>query len=672
MWTVYNARMAEILRSKEVPPGTGGDGLGPRLPLCPPYQTSNEQASDSHGYVKNMVSIPRVHSAVLPETPTIKPAQLSSLLPDEPQKYIQRAAIPVQSTSSNKLAHLDDGAEVLVTAGPTDLGRISSTMKPRLVEGLLPPRTSGSDRGVAKPSKWNKRALELDETPELAAGSPVEAKRRRTSKGIKSDEEKGLIVCYMQEEMNEGNVTEKKWANIARKLKDHGLDRSQCRRLTFCGQISAQPTLFEAEAVPGTTIELLNCDAVIHKVHVKGVDDLATADLKAFAAEHHSIDLPVRYEWIDDTSVNIVYSTPAAAMVALKSFSLPTLGQNTTSIPLLQVRSAKTMSDHPDSRLQVRIATSTDVKQPRAHEASRFYMMHPEHDPRERARRQKNANGQHDYRRWRYGDDEYRRRQLRDRGGSYDASMYDDDVGARAGERAHSRRSSSSLRSAETDRGRRFRGGRGDFYRPGSKTDHNATRNRSASPVKRDEDHTAVDARPPRQRTPPRNRDKELFLDASFVDERVPQSKELFPNKTIAANLKKELFPLKSRNPHHRRSDAFDAADETADLFAQGLAFSERKSLARDTVKVGDSSFGRLRSSDPEPQYDLRDNPEDAGISIRGASIDYHTGFSIRGAAQGTIRELFPGKAGNSGDELYAERLRDRIIRRNKAEDLFY
>ncbi|KAL8975663.1 MAG: hypothetical protein Q9197_000138 [Variospora fuerteventurae] len=436
-------------------------------------------------------------------------------------------------------------------------------------------------------------------------------------------------------------------------------------------EISAKPTLFEAEAVPGTTIELLNSDVVIHKIHVKGVEDLATADIKAFAAELHSTDLPVRYEWINDTSVNIVYSTPAAAMEALKSFSLPTLGQNTTSIPLLQVRSAKSVSHLPDSRLQVRIATSTDVKQPRAHEASRFYMMHPEHDPRERARRQKDANGQHDYRRRRYGDDGYRHRQLRDRGGGYDASMYDDDLGSRAGERrAQSRRSSSSLRS-ETDRGRRFRGERSDFYRPGPKTDHNATGNRSASPAKRDEDHNVGKARPPRQRTSPRNRDKELFPDTPFVDERVPQSKELFPNKTIAANLKKELFPLKSKNAHHRRSDAFDAADETTDLFAQGLAFSERTPLARDVVKVGDVSFGRLLSSDPEPQYDPRDNPEDAGISIRGASMDYDTGFSIRGAAQGIIRELFPGKAGNSGDELEAERLRDRITRRNKAEDLF-
>ncbi|KAI4096553.1 MAG: hypothetical protein LQ344_001061 [Seirophora lacunosa] len=435
---------------------------------------------------------------------------------------------------------------------------------------------------------------------------------------------------------------------------------------------AGQPTYHESAATTATTIEPLNCEAVDHKVHVKGVDDLTTADLKFFAAEHHSMDLPVRYEWIDDTSINIVYSTPAAAIEALKSFSQPSLDPNTTSMPLLQVRPAKGMSNHPDSQLQVRIATSTDVKQPRAHEASRFYMMHPEHDPRERARRHEDNNGQHDYRRRRFGDDKYRRRQLRDRGGSYNVSMYEDALGTRADERVQSRRSSSSTRSAGTDLGGRSRGSRGDFYRPGSRIDHEATRNRSASPGKSDETHPAIDPRRSRQRTPPRNRDKELFPATSYTIERIPESKEIFANKTIAANLKKELFPSKARNAHHRRSDAFDAADETADLFATGLAFSERILSARDTVKVEKLSFGRLCSSDSELQYDPHGKPDDTGISIRGASTDHDIGVSIRGAAQGTIRELFPQKAGNSGKELFAERLRDRISRRNNAEDLFY
>lgn len=86
-----------------------------------------------------------------------------------------------------------------------------------------------------------------------------------------------------------------------------------------------------------------------------------------------------------------------------------------------------------------------------------------------------------------------------------------------------------------------------------------------------------------------------------------------------------------------------------------------------------DSSFGRLRSSDPEPQYDPDDALEDTGMSIRGASKHQDSGISIVGAAEkshvGTIRELFPS---NSGKELFVEKLKGRGLRRNKAEDMFY
>lgn len=406
-------------------------------------------------------------------------------------------------------------------------------------------------------------------------------------------------------------------------------------------------------------------------MYIKGVDDLATDDLKVFAAEHHSADVPIRVEWIDDTSANIVYSTPAAAMAALDSFSIPSLGQDVAVIPLLQLRPAKTMSSHPDSRFQVRTAVSTDVKRPRAHEASRFYMMHPEHDPRERVRRQKVGDGRRDYRRRRDGDDEHRRRQLRDRERSYKASMYDDDSRRVADRRSGSRRSSRSMGSVGSDQGQRPRDGRrGDFYRP-----EDALRGRSASPGKSDGHPLASDRRRARQRTPSGNRDKELFPVKSSMSERASSSKELFPNKSVAANLKKELFPVKTSSPHHRRSDAFDAADETADLFATGMAFSEKRRSVRNRATV-ESSYGRLRSSDPEPRYDPGDDTEDAGMSIRGASKQLDSGVSIRGAAQksqvGTIRELLPNKAGNAGKELFAERIHDRSLRRNKAEDLFF
>ncbi|KAI4096554.1 MAG: hypothetical protein LQ344_001062, partial [Seirophora lacunosa] len=165
-----------------------------------------------------------------PEPPTLMPAQLSLLPPCRQRKLVPRAAISVSSTPSSKPAHIDkiqDGAGIPVAAGQADWRRTTSNLKSQLAEALLAPVKFGSGKGVAGLSQRNKRALKLDNTPELAAESQKEPKRRRIFQGIKSDEEKRLIVCYMQEEINDGNVTEKKWSNIARKLKDHGLERSQ-------------------------------------------------------------------------------------------------------------------------------------------------------------------------------------------------------------------------------------------------------------------------------------------------------------------------------------------------------------------------------------------------------------------------------------------------------------
>ncbi|KAL9005050.1 MAG: hypothetical protein Q9188_002157 [Gyalolechia gomerana] len=427
-------------------------------------------------------------------------------------------------------------------------------------------------------------------------------------------------------------------------------------------------------------IELPEGAVVTHKVHIRGVDDLTTDDLRTFAAEHH----PVRIDWIDDTSANFVYNTPAAAMEALNSFSLQPLDREAASTPLLHLRSARVMSDHPESRLQVRMALSTDVKRARAHESSRFYMMHPEHDPREKTRWQKDGAGRLGYRRRCYNGNEDRRRRIRARERNYKASMYDEDSGSLADRGFASRRSSISMRSngsstvdVHSDGRSQYKAAQGgDFYRPGSRRERKSSRTRSASPDKREDSHPTSNRRAPRQRTPPGNRSKELLSVTSGADKSSSSRKELFPNKSVAANLKTELFPNKTGNTQHRRTDAFDAADETAELFATGMALSWRNPSARKTSRAVDVSYGRLRSSDPEPQYDPHESAVDGGVNIRGASKHQDTGVSILGAAQkshvGTIRELFPSKAGNSGKELFAECLQGRSLKRNKAEDLFY
>ncbi|KAI4134191.1 MAG: hypothetical protein LQ347_001729 [Umbilicaria vellea] len=458
-----------------------------------------------------------------------------------------------------------------------------------------------------------------------------------------------------------------------------------------------------------------------HKIHVRGVDDLTTADIRAFSAEHFPSEVPTRVEWIDDTSANIVFDTPAKALAALVQFSLAP-ADDVEKIPELQLRRAKVLSTHPNSRMQVRIALFTDQKRPRAYETSRFYLMHPEYDPRERRRRDRSSqDGYGDYRRRRYGHEEHRRRRNDDNDRGFVASMYDDDSSAFAdrGNGHQERRGSQSTLSSEGDNG----SSRDPYHRSGRRrgaslrsgrydVSNGRLRDRSASPDQISEAHSDSNRHRLRKRTrtpPPRyqsrdphpipnpNDHKELFLSKSTTQKPVPgelrgsgssgRTRELFPNKHFAVNVKKELFPSKTSIIHHRRSDAFDAADETADLFATGMpvpftdgAMDTRLSscyLAERTSHGDPSNFGRLKGSDTEPDPDALGNLEGGGFSIRGAAKQQDLGFSIRGiAADGatgaSVKELFPGKgAGNAGKELFTEKLRGRGGRRNRAEDMF-
>ena len=303
-------------------------------------------------------------------------------------------------------------------------------------------------------------------------------------------------------------------------------------------------------------------------------------------------------------------------------------------------------------------------------------MMHPEHDPREKRRRGERSydsrNG--DYRRRGYSDEEHRRRRRKDREDGFDASMYDDNAPSN---RRDSMGSSPDFRS--DDNGRRSRR-RGDSYWPTRGDKVGASRDRSASPGR------PRRTPPPSYRTqdphpfPRENKGKELFPTKSEPNGGLNRgTNDLFSNKLLAADLKKELFPRKANVPNHRRSDAFDAADETADLFANGLSMSNKnsskagKSLADRITNGPTTSYGRLKASDPVLVHDTLDM-DNSGISILGASSRQDQGFSVRGgAAAGTIKELFPGKAvGNAGKELFAEKLEGRGGRRNKAEDMFY
>ncbi|GMF75929.1 unnamed protein product [Aspergillus oryzae] len=400
-------------------------------------------------------------------------------------------------------------------------------------------------------------------------------------------------------------------------------------------------------------------EAQYEKVHVRGVDELTTDNIKQFANEHFTLEAPSRVEWIDDTSANLIYSSPEIGLQALSALTQASEEEDTSELPALRLRSAKLLSSHPDSVLQVRSAVKTDRKKPRAHEASRFYLMHPEHDPRERLRREfddrrrQGGGDDGDYRRRRFDGRELRRRRDRDGDEIISANMYDDSEAA-------------STDYSETARGRDERGRRRhrdrELFPSEEGRPSGRLQNRSASPGRDtlvESGYSEQDRRDSRrhfrERSPQidrRNKGKELFPSSKpsgpDADE---SSRELFPNKPATSYLKKELFPSKHSN--HRRSDAIDAADETADLFSK-----------RISVPIVDGSRDQRRNKNVE----LFPDSEEKGVNIRGAAGP-DQGFSIRGAANGlsikgrgaSVRELFPSKyKSNAGKELFSEKIEGR------------
>lgn len=342
------------------------------------------------------------------------------------------------------------------------------------------------------------------------------------------------------------------------------------------------------------------------KVHIRGLDELTTKEIEAFAAEYFPEQTP-KVEWVDDTSANLVYTDATTSAKALQALTVSFNG----SMPHdLQLRNAKTFSVKPTIELQIRLATLKDRKAPRAHERSRFYMMYPEHDPREQAR----------------GDPEYKKRKYPRRRRSiennrFDASMYDDD--------AHST-SSHSYTSDHRNGQSRNRKSRRD-------------RDRSASPSRTRDNYRRREDSPPHG---PRAENK---------------GKELFPSgpKTVilANNANKELFPQRKSGATalHRRNDSIDAThDHTTDVLSSSLSKTMSVPFIDDTSNNNTSS--KTRSSFPLRSDNLKGD-DGAGFSIKGTA-----GFSIRGAAnantEARVKELFPTKVNNKGKELFASRIR--------------
>ncbi|CAD0017418.1 unnamed protein product, partial [Aureobasidium pullulans] len=362
--------------------------------------------------------------------------------------------------------------------------------------------------------------------------------------------------------------------------------------------------------------------------HIRGLDNLTTDNIRQFAGEYYSLDNFQRVEWIDDTSANLIYESAEAASEALNALSDLPDGAAQHVAPL-QMRKAKALPSNSEAELYIRQATLADKKAPRAHERSRFYLMNPDHDPRER-------KADYDNRRRGPRRDN---RQRPEAAKPFDVNMYDDaeETPALSYDDEDDRR---NVRRRD-ERPRRPRGG--DLF---AGKDTGRLRDRSASPVRDGDGRYGFDQEQPERRTArrrtisPAPRKKDLMAPARASKGPI----ELLPAKggktfgldtpltsTSPPKRNRELFPNKSSRSNHRRSDALDAG-ETASIRQSG------------------------------------------GFSIRGSAQVDVPGFSIRGASREVnpvVKELFPSKFSNGEpNDLFADKMRDRNTQRRRAEDM--
>jgi hypothetical protein len=405
--------------------------------------------------------------------------------------------------------------------------------------------------------------------------------------------------------------------------------------------------------LPEDPINELEGDPLPEKVHIRGLDNLSTADVKQYAGEHYSLDQFLRIEWVDDTSANLLYESSQAASQALIALTNTEI-LNLTNVDLspLQLRPAKRSSSHPAIDLYIRQGTTVDVKRKGAADASRYYLLNPGQDPRERKRgRDENrprgrrySDDDVDYNRNRFDDQEHKRRRNEESG--FDVNMYDDDAG-------------------DSDR-KRTRIDRDDLFASRSNRSNGRLRDRSASPGRDRARHTRQ-----RSLSPSRNAGKELFPTATnsrkeLFPSTVNSGKELFSQSTPmeSDDAPKELFPSKQSAIGSMRMDMFP---------------NKRGSLAVDASSS--SHKAEFFSSTPSPrERSLADRITGRPNSAAGTSEDLHirgaanSGFLIRGAASGqtNVKELFPLKSGsNVGKELFGEKIKGRGGPRQKAEDMF-
>ncbi|PHH58679.1 hypothetical protein CDD81_4877 [Ophiocordyceps australis] len=253
-----------------------------------------------------------------------------------------------------------------------------------------------------------------------------------------------------------------------------------------------------------------NPSLVPEKLHLCGLDTLHTDDVRAYVNSYYGA--VERIEWIDDTSANLVFPSDLVARDALSALSAIQV-TDASALSVGELLPAKALADKPDISLQLRLALESDRKQAGAALRSRYYLIHPEHDPEEKRRRQQ--QGQARYRdRDRHGHGHKHgpgrpRRHSDDEAETFDAAMYDD--APRTGD----------ARSWSENRGKEL-----FSDRPTRRS-----RNRSASPRREARDEAYMDVEPPICTQNTSNRAFSRSLKRHMANATYKQPKELFPTR---------------------------------------------------------------------------------------------------------------------------------------------
>ncbi|KAI1430989.1 hypothetical protein GGR50DRAFT_698444 [Xylaria sp. CBS 124048] len=401
------------------------------------------------------------------------------------------------------------------------------------------------------------------------------------------------------------------------------------------------------------------------KVYIKGLDAMNPTDVKAYVAQHCSDSMELeRIEWIDDSSANLLFASESVASRALASLAAePT---DVSQLPARHLLRAKPFSTRPDIILHVRPSFENDKKQAGAALRSRFYLLNPEYDPEERRRRDEARRY-----RSRDGDSATRRHgrqtQTSDSDAPFDVNLYDDSYSAAtAPTKARPRRRRSHTPNYETSEREADsypRSNRGRELFPESTGSRRRTSNgRSASPA--------------------RDRDGDLNMNGPAVDgsaaarERNHHRAHAIKSHMARQNRAKELFPAEATSGGGRLGDT---VEDTATLLSKGIMLplmdgsSDKVAPPMSSGKLED----RITIPGKGKLADRVTTPEsiaNSAFNIRGVASQKppNTGFSIKGTAAKSARELFPDRFGNNaGKELFGGGSGGRPRQRPKASDLF-